>query len=125
MSAINTISLGTFPTIPQPAVATVPSQGGTIPATGIQASGAQPHHGGGGQAASPDQLQKVLDRMNQKLEGSGQSVRIGYASNVHQLTVEVVDNTTGQVVGQFPSKAMIEHEAAMQQFIGLMLSKEA
>lgn len=122
MSGINIVSIGSNPVIPQPtehAAAATPKGGqvGNIP---------QPQ--GGGQTsmpATPDQLQKTLDRMNQQLDASNKSVRIGYASEAHQLTVQVVDNTTGQVVGQFPSKSVLASEAATNQFIGLMLSKEA
>lgn len=115
MSSINSISPGAFPIIIQPA-----GGAGTPPATGEQTGGVQ----GSSQPVPPDQLQKEIDRMNQQLAGSGQSVRIGYVSGLHQLTVEVVDSKTGEVVGQFPSKAMINSEIAMNQFIGLILNKE-
>ena len=120
MSSINSISSGSFPVIPQP----TSGSAGTIPATGGQTGGVQQPQGAG-QPATPDQLQKAIDRMNQHLAGSDQSVRIGYASRLHRLTVEVVDNSTGQVVGQFPSKAVIDSEIAMNQYIGMILSKEA
>jgi uncharacterized FlaG/YvyC family protein len=119
MSGINSISSGSFPIVPQPAAGTA----GTIPATGDQIGLGQAQ--GTGRPATPDQLQKVIDRMNQQMTGSDHSVRIGYASSLHRLTVEVVDNSTGQVVGQFPSKSVINSEVAMNQYIGMILSKEA
>ncbi len=124
MSSINSISSGGFPIISQPAIGSAGGSAGTLPASAGQTGGVQPQQGQG-QPATPDQLQKAIDRMNQHLAGSDQSVRIGYASSIHQLTVEVVDNSTGQVVGQFPSKAAIASEAAMNQYIGMILSKEA
>jgi len=126
MSGINSISPGVSPVIPQPTASTgtIPASGqqtGTVPASGQQTGGVH----GSGQSVPPDQVQRIIDRMNQHLAGSDHSVRIGYASSVHQLTVEVVDNATGEVVGQFPSKAVIDSEAAMNQYIGMILSKEA
>ena len=120
MNSINSVSSGGFPIISQPATGSA----GTVPATGLQADGVQSQQGQS-QPATPDQLQKAIDRMNQHLAGSDQSVRIGYASSIHRLTVEVVDKSTGEVVGQFPSKAAIASEAAANKYIGMILNKEA
>lgn len=124
MSSINSVSSGAIPIVSQPVSGSAGGSAGTVPASAGQTGGV-PAQQGQGQPVTPDQLQKAIDRMNQHLAGSDQSVRIGYASSIHRLTVEVVDNSTGQVVGQFPSKAVIASEVAMNQYIGMILNKEA
>lgn len=119
MNGITSVSSGVAPIQTQPSSDST----GTIPATAIQTDDASSQ--GNSQPATPDQLQKAIDRINRHLAGSDQSVRIGYVSSLHRLTVEVVDNSTGRVVGQFPSKSVINSEIAMNQYIGMILSKEA
>jgi flagellar protein FlaG len=96
----------------------IPADAGAgFPPTGADRQASQQVHG--------DALKTFLDKINQQLADSNRSIRFNYDKSVNQLTVQVVDSATGEVVRQIPSRAMIAHEVAMRQYIGLLLNRKA
>lgn len=76
------------------------------------------------QAISEKALQKALDQANQAMAENKQVIGFSYEKRLNQLFVQVKDKTTGEVIKEFPPKALIEHRIAMREFIGLILDKK-
>lgn len=76
------------------------------------------------QAISEQALQKALDQANQAMAEIKQGIGFSYEKRLNQLFVQVKDKTTGEVIKEFPPKALIEHRVAMREFIGLILDQK-
>lgn len=91
------------------------------PAPAIQVTAEQ---GDKRQAVTEQKLQRAIDQANRALAGTNHSIGFTYERRLNQLFVQVKDKATGEVIKEFPPKALIEHQAAMREFIGLMLDQK-
>ncbi|MBF0282547.1 MAG: flagellar protein FlaG [Zetaproteobacteria bacterium] len=71
-------------------------------------------------------MQRVADAANAVLP-SAMSDKIGFQvdSRNGQLVVQVVDKANAQIVREFPSKEIRDLQAALSDFVGLVLNKVA
>ena len=69
-------------------------------------------------AATPTaaQLQLAIQNTNQAMQDSGKSLTFSVDQATRETVVKLTDTQTNQVIGQFPSKQMLE----IAQAIGLM-----
>jgi len=81
------------------------------------------------QDAKPTQkaVEQVVNQANQRLAatGSNESIRFTYVEKLDQFYISIVDQNTGKVVREFPSKDIIRSRIAMREMIGLILDKKA
>jgi len=77
----------------------------------------------GEQQVNKEVLQKAVAAANFEFSGANEGVAFTYNEKLNQLYVQVIDQTSGKVIREVPPKEFIEHQAAMRERIGLLLSK--
>jgi len=72
-------------------------------------------------------VQKAVNTANQMLanSGSNETISFAYEEKLNQLYVKIVDQNSGAVVREIPSKDFIRHQIALREMIGLILDKKA
>lgn len=61
------------------------------------------------------QLKKAVDTLNQKAKETDYNVRFAIYKDTNRIIVEVVDNTTKQVVSTYPPKQILEMARMVDQ----------
>ena len=74
---------------------------------------------------SEQDLKAAVAQANVDMAGNSESVTFGYEKQLGLLYVQVVDNDSGEVVREIPSKGFIAHRIAMREMVGLLLDKQA
>ncbi len=64
---------------------------------------------------SPAQLSAAVDSINQAMQQAQQSLEFSVDSATKATVVTMKDTSTGQVVGQYPSKAVLAIAQAVEQ----------
>ncbi len=77
-----------------------------------------------GGAPSPPDVQAAVNRANANLAGVSEGIRFGFNEALGQLFVQVVDQHSGQVIGQVPSKAFMDSQVANMEYIGMLLNRK-
>ncbi|MDX8383990.1 MAG: flagellar protein FlaG [Ghiorsea sp.] len=77
------------------------------------------------QKVNKEVLDKAVSAANFEFSGANEGVAFSYNEKLNQLYVRVIDQASGQVIREIPPKEFIEHQAAMREHIGLLLSKLA
>jgi len=72
-------------------------------------------------------VQEAVNTANQMLAsaGSNETISFAYEEKLNQLYVKIVDQNSGAVVREIPSKDFIRHQIALREMIGLILDKKA
>jgi len=72
-------------------------------------------------------VQEAVNTANQMLanSGSNETISFAYEEKLNQLFVKIVDQNSGAVVREIPSKDFIRHQIALREMIGLILDKKA
>ena len=78
-------------------------------------------------AVTEKSVQAAVNKANQMLAsaGSNETISFAYESKLNQLYVKIVDQNSGAVVREIPSKDFIRHQIALREMIGLILDKKA
>jgi len=78
-------------------------------------------------AVTEKSVQDAVSRANQMLaiSGSNETISFAYEEKLNQLYVKIVDQNSGAVVREIPSKDFIRHQIALREMIGLILDKKA
>lgn len=79
-----------------------------------------------GDHAVPADVQQAVKTADSEAKRSGSDIRFSYSDVLGQLVVQVVDNTSGEVIGQIPSREFIAAVAAARKtadVTGLILNK--
>ncbi|MDQ6988792.1 MAG: flagellar protein FlaG [Mariprofundaceae bacterium] len=75
------------------------------------------------QKINTEVLERAVSAANFEFSGSNEGVSFTYNEKLNQLYVQVIDQQSGKVIREIPPKEFIEHQAAMRERIGLLLSK--
>jgi len=72
-------------------------------------------------------VEQAINQANQMLAaaGSNETISFTYEAKLDQLYVKIVDQNSGKVVREIPSKEFIRSQIAMREMIGLILDKKA
>jgi len=72
-------------------------------------------------AVTEKSVQAAVNKANQMLAsaGSNETISFAYESKLNQLYVKIVDQNSGAVVREIPSKDFIRHQIALREMIGL------
>jgi len=78
-------------------------------------------------AVTEKSVQDAVNRANQMLavSGSNETISFAYEEKLNQLYVKIIDQDSGAVVREIPSKDFIRHQIALREMIGLILDKKA
>lgn len=71
----------------------------------------------------PAEVKQAADGVNAFLKSSGSRVQFEYNADVKQMTVEVIDNSTQQVIRTIPSKELLDLAAKIGEMVGILLDK--
>ncbi len=71
------------------------------------------------------EVEQAISRANARMAAANQGIRFGFDDAAGQLVVKVVDQGTGEVIRQVPSKEFLAAQAAAREAIGLLLDKQA
>jgi flagellar protein FlaG len=71
-----------------------------------------------------EKLDDIIEGMNEFLHPSNTSLKFELHEKLNEYYVTIVDDTTHEVVKEFPSKKMLDIYAAMTEFVGLMVDKK-
>jgi len=79
------------------------------------------------QPVTEKSVQQAVNQANQMLttSGSSETISFAYEEKLNQLFVKIVDQNTGAVVREIPSKDFIRNQIALREMIGLILDKKA
>lgn len=72
-------------------------------------------------------VQEAINQANQMLaaSGSNETISFTYEAKLNQLYVKIVDQHSGAVVREIPSKDFIRQQIALREMIGMILDKKA
>ncbi len=73
-----------------------------------------PHPLNGGNTVHAD-VRQAIKTANTEVKKTGSDIRFSYSDVLGQLVVQVVDSTSGEVIGQIPSREFIAAVAAFRQ----------
>jgi len=78
-------------------------------------------------AVTEKSVQEAVNTANQMLAttGSNETISFAYEEKLNQLFVKIVNQESGAVVREIPSKDFIRHQIALREMIGLILDKKA
>ncbi len=78
-------------------------------------------------AVTEKSVQAAVNKANQMLAsaGSNETISFAYESKLNLLYVKIIDQNSGAVVREIPSKDFIRHQIALREMIGLILDKKA
>jgi len=71
------------------------------------------------------EVEQAINRANARMAEANQGIRFGFDDAAGQLVVKVVDQGTGEVIRQVPSKEFLAAQAAAREAIGLLVDKQA
>lgn len=75
---------------------------------------------------SPEELKASVDKINQELKQNHVNLDFSIDKNTHVSVVKVTDASTGDIIMQFPSKAVLAiSEAVVNSHIGAFLEDNA
>lgn len=75
---------------------------------------------------SPEELKASIDKINQELKQNHVNLDFSIDKNTHVPVVKVTDASTGDIIMQFPSKAVLSiSEAVVNSHIGAFLEDNA
>jgi flagellar protein FlaG len=74
---------------------------------------------------SKEQTKKVVNSINEFLEGSNTHLKFNFHDDLQEFYVTVVDNTTNEVIKEIPSKKLLDMYAAMTDYLGLLVDRKA
>lgn len=69
-------------------------------------------------------VKQAVAQANQVMAASSRAISFGYEEKLGQLIVKVTNTSNGEVIGQFPSKALIQAQVAMHDMVGLLIDKK-
>jgi len=69
-------------------------------------------------------VKQAVAQANQVMAESSRSISFGYEEKLGQLIVKVTNTNNGEVIGEFPSKALIQAQVAMHDMVGLLIDKK-
>jgi len=69
-------------------------------------------------------VKQAVAQANQVMTESSRSISFGYEEKLGQLIVKVTNTNNGEVIGEFPSKALIQAQVAMHDMVGLLIDKK-
>ncbi|WNS81320.1 flagellar protein FlaG [Domibacillus sp. DTU_2020_1001157_1_SI_ALB_TIR_016] len=72
-----------------------------------------------------EELQKFADQVNTFLQPTQTHVQFEYHDELQEYYAVIVDNNSGEIIKEIPSKKILDMYAAMTQFIGLFVDKKA
>jgi len=73
--------------------------------------------------ATEPAVKQAVAQANQVMTESNRSISFGYEEKLGQLIVKVTNTANGEVIGEFPSKALIQAQVAMRDMVGLLIDK--
>jgi len=78
-------------------------------------------------AVTEKRVQEAINQANQMLAaaGSNETISFAYEEKLNQLYVKIIDQESGAVVREIPSKDFIRQQIALREMIGLILDKKA
>jgi len=71
------------------------------------------------------QVQHAVKQANAKVADLNENISFGFVKELGQLVVQVTNNTSGEVIRQFPSKEFIAQQIAAKAALGMLLDKLA
>lgn len=71
-----------------------------------------------------DEMPKMIDGINAVLSRSGSHIRFAEHQDTQRLMVQVLDDSTGEVLRTIPTKEMLDLAARISEMIGIFLDKE-
>jgi len=74
--------------------------------------------------ATEPAVKQAVAQANQVMVESSRSISFGYEEKLGQLIVKVTNTRSGEVIGEFPSKALIQAQVAMHDMVGLLIDKK-
>ncbi|WP_458411866.1 flagellar protein FlaG [Schinkia sp. CFF1] len=71
-----------------------------------------------------ENLEEVIKGMNQFLSPTNTSLKFKLHEDLQEYYVEIVDESTKEVIREIPSKKMLDMYAAMRDFLGLVVDRK-
>ena len=84
------------------------------PATPNAAAGNQP---------DPEDVKQAAEGVNAFLKSSGSHVQFAYHEGAKRMMVQVIDDTTREVIRSIPSKELLDLAAKIGEMVGLLLDE--
>ncbi|AEA33846.1 flagellar protein FlaG [Hippea maritima] len=74
---------------------------------------------------SPDELKRVISKINDNVSKLNKDVRFTYNDTLKSLVVKVVDSKTGKVIREIPPQEVINLQKKLSEVVGIIFdSKE-
>jgi len=124
---VNISSVTTQTLIASTPLVSSPSVSGAPQRVAQQAPAQQASVQGTSQPVSERDVQQAVSRANQMLasQGANESVVFSYEEKLDQVVVKILDQNTGKVVREIPSRDFVRQQLAIREMIGMILDKKA
>lgn len=73
---------------------------------------------------SEDDVSEISDALNKLMEKENNDIKFDYCKELDQLTMQVVDRKTKEVIKQFPPERMLEVLKGIREWVGILLDKK-
>ncbi|MBI5016511.1 MAG: flagellar protein FlaG [Deltaproteobacteria bacterium] len=75
------------------------------------------------QESTDEAVVQAADGVNAFLKASGTTVQFAFQADAKRMMVEVLDNSTGEVLRTIPSKELLELSARIGEMVGVLIDK--
>ena len=73
--------------------------------------------------AAPDQLKKMIEEMNKKINNSNEIAMFGIHEDTNRIMIKIMDKDTKEVIKEFPPEKTLDMIARIWEMAGLLVDE--
>ena len=86
-------------------------------------NGSQQQQAAFGSQATPDQLKKMIEEMNRKINNSNEIAMFGIHEDTNRVMIKIMDKDTKEVIKEFPPEKTLDMIAKIWEMAGILVDE--
>lgn len=86
-------------------------------------NGSQQQQAAFGSQATPEQLKKMLEEMNKKINNSNEVAMFGIHEETNRVMIKIMDKDTKEVIKEFPPEKTLDMIAKLWEMAGILVDE--
>ena len=88
-----------------------------------EGSGSQQQQAAKNTQAAPDQLKKMIEEMNKKINNSNEIAMFGIHEETNRVVIKIMDKDTKEVIKEFPPEKTLDMIARIWEMAGILVDE--
>ena len=86
-------------------------------------NGSQQQQAAFGSQATPDQLKKMIEEMNKKINNSNEVAMFGIHEETNRVMIKILDKDTKEIIKEFPPEKTLDMIARIWEMAGILIDE--